>query len=197
MAAQQTASVSGPYPNLAQMVQGSSPSFARPGWAYLTPVAMPQRGPTPRLARGSGGSGYDNRSQGFYPGAYLAHGDYKPSPMDYNPSTNPRFLQRIPQTIHVGDDGLHALNPTYRAHDFFVAQYMPESNRSSANWQVMSYPANWRNLLQHQQVAKYAPYNQVTMAYPLPQSNYFLGYRIDSTQAAALGSSGMGRPLGS
>jgi len=198
MAAQQTGGIQGIQPALQAIIQGSSPTFARPGWEYLHRMQAPQAGPLPRLAQGSGVTGTpEDRRNGFVPGGYLAQQDYKPTPMDYNPPTNPRFLQRIPQSIHVGDDGLHALNPTYRAHDSFIAQYMPESNRSAFNWQVMSFAANWRNLLGRQQVARYNIYNQIALARPLQSSDYFLGYRIDSTQASPLGSSGMGYPLGS
>lgn len=195
--AQQTAGSAAPMPDLPTIVQSLTPSITRSNWVYLNMLPPVQGGPTPHLAQGTGRTGRpDSRNTGFVPGGYLARSDYSPSPMDYTPRTRVRFLQRIPKTISQGIDGLAAMNPTYRAHDFTMASYMPEMSRSAANWQVMSFAANSRNLLARQQVAKYNIYNQIATARPLSGSNFFLGYQVNPQVASPYGGSGQ-IPMGS
>lgn len=189
--------------SLAQRAQGiyqagSFPALlGYPGWRYVSVQTSPRLGPTPRLAQGSGQTGGpDNRSDGTQYGGYLSDSAYFPAPLDYSPETSGNFRAVIPPSVGLGVNGRELMG-TYQPHDFTPARYEQHQRRSAENWQVMSYPANWRNLLGAQQAAKYNLYNQVALARPLAQNDYFLGYQMTLSDAASLGVTGMGRPLGS
>lgn len=167
---------------------------AQQAWTYVQVQRSPVRGPQPRLARGSGHTAADpalpgNASQ--LPG-YLTDNEYFPDGLDYLPTRNDTYLQRIPRTINVGYDGLAALNPTYRAHDNTQADRFNHQMRRAPGWQVMSYPPSVRNLLAWKQVEKYQVFSRTLSARPLPRNNYFLGYQIDSDIASDIGGGGLG-----
>lgn len=177
---------------------GSFPALlGKPGWSYQAVNTSPKMGPVPRMAQGSGQTAApDVRQDGTQYGGFLSNQEYQPAPFDYEPGQTDNFLARIDKRGVGGVDGL-ALVGTYRAHDFTVAEYEQHNRRSADNWQVMSYPPNWRKLLGAQQVAKYNLYNQVAMARPLQQNDYFLGYQMTLAQNAGVGGYSLGRPLGS
>jgi hypothetical protein len=163
---------------------------------YTSVMTSPRIGPQARLSYGSGATGgRDVRADGTQYGGFLAENDYQPAPMDYAPGTSGNYLARIPASVGIGDNGRSVVG-TYQPHDFTIAQYMQYNRRSSANWQDMTYPANWRNLVGAQQVSKYNLYNQVGLSRPLAQNDYFLGYQMQLSDARGLGQVGMGRPLG-
>lgn len=167
-----------------------SPLFGRPGWTYVQPVQAPRLGPQPRLAQGTGrtagpvtsGGGYEPVMPGF-----VVQPDYEPPMYDYQGQNNQRFTRDIPRTIHVGDDGLHALNPTYKAYDVTHADRFFHQDRQVSNWQSMMYPPDFRNLLAWQQVMRYRIQSQTVSARPLDSSNYFLGYQVNPQMFAQSG----------
>lgn len=174
--------------------------LGRPVGSYVSVMSAPQYGPTPHLARGVGISGAianSNANGGASLPAYVdsQHG-YQPAPMDYSPPTNEGWMRRIPKTSNLGVNGRDMVS-TYEPHDFTVAEYEPRQWRSSALWEVLSYPSTWRNLLGPQLVQKYQLQQYVTQARPLAQNDYFLGYQINPALSQQLGSGGAGvRPLG-
>jgi hypothetical protein len=172
----------------------ANPMFGRPIWSYVQVSRGPASGPQPKLARGIPQTGANS---GF-PGtnaqlpAYVADYEYFPTVFTYDPVHNPVRVQPIPNSLSTPgkDDGLRALNPTYRAHEFRMGNRFNHQMRSAYNWQVMEFPVNFRNLLSFQQVRKYIVNSFTVQARPLPQSNYFLGYKIDQTVAQQIGGSG-------
>lgn len=180
--------------DVAQAIR-ANPLFGRP--AQWTPVSVntsPVAGPQPRLARGKPG-----RTHGF-PGtqarlpAYVADYEYFPTVMTYDPVNNPVRMKKIAPTLPLpgSDDGLHALNPTWRAHDFAIGNRFNHQMRSAYNWEVMEFPVNFRNLLQYQYVRKYLLNSTTLQARPLPRSSYFLGYQVTPEVQAGLGGSTLG-----
>lgn len=180
-------------PHTAQNVLATNPIFGRPRWTYTRVQAGPVRGPQPKLARGSGRTG-DTALPGNASGlpGYLSDNEYFPTTYTYDPTNNPSFYGKYPRSINVGDDGLHALNPTYRAHDFTPADRFTNHMRRAANWQVMEYPPTYRNLLAWQQVQRYRVGSFTLSARPLEQNDYFLGYQVDPRIQQALGQSTLG-----
>lgn len=162
-------------------------------WSYVSQMAQPVLGPQPRLAIGTGATGGASRGNNAagIPG-YMSSQDYEPQPFTYAPPNNPVAMHVAPQSIGVGDDGLHALNPTYRAHDFTPATRFINHLRSAPPWQVQMFPAQYRNTLQYQQVQRYRVHSQIMAARPLARSDYFLGYQIDQTVAGQLGMNNLG-----
>ena len=160
----------------------ANPLFGRPIWSYLDVNRFPVRGPQPRLATGS-----NKYRQDAHPGthatlpAYVADNEYYPSVFTYDPIENPVRQKAIPATLPLPgtDDGLHALNPTQRAHEFSMGDRFNHQMRSTWNWQVMEFPVNFRNLLAFQMVRKYRVNNLIQQARPLARSNYFLGYQVN------------------
>lgn len=176
-----------------QDILRTNPLYGRPIWTHTRIQQGPVRGPQPKLARGTGRTG-----NAALPGnaprlpGYLSDQEYFPTLFTYDPLNEPRFLQDIPRTILVGDDGLHALNPTYRAHDFTPADRFFHQNRKAANWQVMEYPPTYRNLLAWQQVQRYRVQSYTLSARPLNQNDFFLGYQVDPRIQQAIGQSTLG-----
>lgn len=181
-----------------------NPLFGRPMQSYTFTSPARRIGPTPKLAPGTGqtASRGSNRSQGFVPAGsatqqYLA-GDF----FDYTPPTDPNVGPgigqsgvTIPKSIGYGDSGTTLINLA-PPRDNPIAERMYSMGRSSANWQDNSFGPDYRWLLQQQLVSKYNVYNGIRLAPVLNPNAYSLGYVTQPAQAAALGSSGMGRPLG-
>jgi hypothetical protein len=172
--------------------QQANPLFGRPVWSYVNVIRGPVRGPQPKLARGSGHTG--NIAQAGYasslPG-YVSTPDYKPSLFDYQQVRRDSFLNRIPRTILMGENG-RALVGTYQPHDFTPAQRFYHQFRSSGAWQEMAFPPNYRQLLQRQQAQNYRVNSITQSARILNQSNYFLGYQVDTQVAQKIGGSTLG-----
>lgn len=178
--------------SLPQNPIASNPMFGRPIWTYTRVQPGPVRGPQPRLARGSGRTGDPalpgNSSQ--YPG-YLSDNEYLPTLFPYDPVNQPTFQKKIPRTIGTGDDGEVVLG-TYRAHDFTPGQRFLGHTRQAANWQVMEYPPDFRNLLAYQQVARYRVMSYTLQARPLQANDYFLGYQVNPQIQAMIGQTNLG-----
>lgn len=170
----------------------SNPLFGRPMWTYVNVVRGPARGPQPRLAVGSGPTGGAGKpgTQSQLPG-YLTDNEYFPSEFDNQPAARESFLLRVPKTIGVGQDGRDMVS-TYTPHDFTPAQHFFSQMRRAANWQVMAFPADYRNLLAYQQVMRYTVQARTRSAKPLTQDNYFLGYTINPQVQAAIGANALG-----
>jgi hypothetical protein len=64
--------------------------------------------------------------------------------------------------------------------------------RQAANWQVMEYPPDFRNLLAWQQARKYRIESYTLSPRPLDSANYFLGYQINPQVASQIGQTTMG-----
>lgn len=173
---------------------GLNPMFGRPQWSYVNLQKSPVAGPDPRLAVGTGHSAMGNVLPGNaaqLPG-YLTDTEYFPDMFDYSPVHRESNKITIPKTIDRGSNGRELVN-TYEPHDFIPAQRFFNQNRSTLNWQVMSFPPNNRNLLAYQQAQRYNLHNVVAQARPLPSNSYFLGYQLDPSIAAKIGGqTGMG-----
>lgn len=169
-----------------------NPMFGRPIWSYVRTMAGPVRGPQPRLARGTGLTG-DPSLPGNAPQlpGYLSDQEYEPSTFSYDPVDRQDFNLRVPKTISTGDDG-RSMVGSYAPHDFTPAQRFFSQNRQAANWQVMEYPPDFRNLLSWQQVQKYRIQSFTLSPRPLDSSNYFLGYQINPQVAAQMGQGTLG-----
>lgn len=170
----------------------ANPLFGRPIWSYVNIQRGPVRGPQPRLAQGTGRTG-DPALPGnaaMLPG-YLSENDYRPVEFDYSPSFSANFLFRPPRSIKTGDNG-RSIVGTYEPHDFTPGQRFLNHMRRAENWQDMSYPPSYRNLLAWQQAARYAIQSYTLSARPLASANYFLGYQIQPEVAQAIGQSTLG-----
>lgn len=171
----------------------SNPMFGRPIWSYVGIAPGGTTGPQPRLAQGSGRTG-DPALPGNaarLPG-YLSDQEYQPVEFTYAPGYEPRFMLQLARTIHQGDDGLHALNPTYRAHENVQADRWSAARRTAEMWQTMEFPPGPRNLMAYQQVQRYRIQSLTLQARPLAQSNYFLGYQVQPQVQANIGQSTLG-----
>lgn len=181
-----------PFPITAQPNTAQNPLFGRPIWTYVRRDSSPVAGPQPRLAKGTGRTG-DPELPGnaaSLPG-YLSDNEYFPSEYYYQPIHNPHFRTVLPRSIQTGNDGIELLG-TYRAHDFTPADRFLDHMRQAANWQVMVYPPDYRNLLAWQQVMKYRVESLTISPRPLNSSNYFLGYQVNPQLMQDLGQSGLG-----
>jgi hypothetical protein len=204
-------------PNFAAMQQGAvpfsagtrganviNPLFGRPMTSYTYTVPARRFGPAPKLAPGTGLTAQrgSNRAQGFVPAAHATE-QYLPGDFfDYTPPTDPNVgpgiglkAVEIARGIGYGDSGTTLVNLT-PPHENTQASRMFTQGRSSAPWQDFTFGPDYRWLLQQQLVAKYNVYNGVRLAGVLNPNAYSLGTVTQPAQAAALGSSGMGRPLG-
>lgn len=177
---------------MANQAQQANPLFGRPIWSYVNVVRGPVRGPQPKLAMGSGRTG--SIAQAGYastlPG-YVSQPDYKPNPFDYQNKLRESFLNRIPRTIRTGENGRELVG-TYNPHDVTIGQRFYHQFRSAETWQVMSFAANYRNLLDRQQVMKYRVNSVTQSARVLSSSNYFLGYQLDPSVASQIGANSIG-----
>ncbi len=167
----------------------SDPLFGRPGWTYVNVVRGPARGPQPKLARGSGQTGAPG-TQSALP-SYVSQPDYHPSEFDYQQTLRESFVNRIPRTIFTGDNGRELVG-TYQPHDFTIGQRFNHQMRRSHAWQDMSFPPDFRAILQYQQVMKYRVNSITQSARVLDSSNYFLGYQVTPQVAAKIGGSTLG-----
>ena len=172
--------------------QNTDPLFGRPGWAYVDVVRGPVRGPQPRLAQGTGRTGAPS-SKGTGPQlpGYVSNNDYDPSPYSYRPPNRESFLNTIPRTINVGDNGRELVG-TYEPHDRAIGQRFFHQMRSAANWQVLAYPPDFRNTIQWQQVQGYRVRSMTQSARPLAANSYFLGYQVQSTIQGQIGQNALG-----
>lgn len=180
-----------PNPQVSQALQ-ANPMFGRPTWTYVQVQRGPVRGPQPRLAQGTGLTG-DPELPGnaaTLPG-YLSDYEYEPTFFDFSPSDRESFLARIPPTILTGTNGRDEVG-TYQPHDFTPGRRFLNHMRRAYNWQDMSYPPSFRNLLAWQQVARYNLQSYTLSARPLTSANYFLGYQIQSEVAGQIGQSTLG-----
>jgi hypothetical protein len=170
----------------------SNPMFGRPIWSYIKVDPSPVRGPQPRLAQGTGRTGNPALpgNAAALPG-YLSDQEYFPTLDTYGPTYDPDFMRLLARSIHVGSNG-RSLVGTYQPHDFTPADRWIKSTRRAANWQVMEYPPDNRNLLQWQQVQKYRVSSLTLQARPLASSNYFLGYQVQPTIQAQMGQTTLG-----
>jgi len=178
-----------------QIPQATNPTlFGRPAWTYVQVQQAPRHGPQPRLAQGTGRTSIQQALPGNaaqLPG-YLADNQYEPVIPDYQPPNAQVFQRKLARSISVGTDGLAAINPTYRAHDFTPADRWLGTLRSAPNWQTMNYPPDFRNLLAWQQVMRYRVNSLTVAARPLDSSQYFLGYQINPNVAKSIGQSTLG-----
>lgn len=183
---------SAPQDTTAQQALTRNPMFGRPIWTYVNIAAGPVRGPQPRLARGTGHTGDASLpgNAAILPG-YLADQQYEPTTFTYDPVHKKSWQQALPKTINQGNDGREVVG-TYEPHDFTPGTRFLSHTRSAANWQVMEYPPDFRNLLAWQQVQKYRLQSYTLQARPLTADNYFLGYQIDPQIAAQIGQSTLG-----
>ncbi len=158
-------------------------------WQYVTSSSAPVAGPQPRLSVGTGNTaGAKNSSGGSnLMGGFATEPDYNPSLPSYSPVDKHSFTTPIPRTIQQGDDGLHALNPTYRAHDFYPGTRFFHQSRQASNYQVMAFPPSFRQLLNYQQVRKYVVLSRTLQARVLTRDDYFFGYQVDPSVAASIG----------
>jgi hypothetical protein len=179
-------------PGGGQNVQATNPMFGRPTWTYVNVVRGPARGPQPRLSVGTGHTG-DASLPGNAPQlpGYLSDNRYEPSTFTYDPVNKPGFEMKIPRSINTGTNGRDVVG-TYEPHDITIGQRWNHQMRQAANWQVMEYPPNFRNLLAWQQVRKYRVQSLTLSPRPLDSANYFLGYQINPAIAAAIGQGQMG-----
>lgn len=172
--------------------QVASPLFGRPQWTYTNVVAGPVRGPQPRLAQGTGRTmvGGLPGNDPMLPG-YLTDNEYMPSQYTYDPVDQPTFVLRVPRTINTGNDGRELIG-TYAPHDVMVGQRWNHQMRQAANWQVMEYPPDNRQLLAWKQLERYRTASMTLSARPLDSSNYFLGYQVDPRIQQAIGGNSIG-----
>lgn len=170
----------------------TNPMFGRPTWTYTQVIPGPVRGPQPRLAQGSGQTGPSSLpgNASSLPG-YLSDNNYEPTLFTYDSVDRQNFLQPIPKSIPTAQDGRDIVG-TYQPHKFTPATRNFNHMRSAANWQVMEYPPNYRNLIAWQQVQRYRVNSFTAQARPLAQSDYFVGYQINPNIAANIGQSTLG-----
>jgi hypothetical protein len=196
----------------------TDPLFGRTNWTYVTSIAGPVRGPQPRLAQGTGRTGYKTQGTGAQLPAYMSDNDYRMSPYEYQPVGKRSFFhigphhpeslaERLESTYRAGRGDTYAqvvprsigeasngrdLVGTYQPHDFIPGQRWNHQMRSAPNWQVVSFPPDYRNTIQWQQVQKYRVRSNTISAQPLAQSNYFLGYSVQPEIGAQLGQNVLG-----
>lgn len=170
----------------------SNPMFGRPAWSYVRLQQSPRMGPQPRLAKGSKPTpdhalpGNTSRLPG-----YLTDQEYEPNLFDYQPQNKQTHTALLPRSVALGVDGRELVG-TYRPHDFVPGTRVLGSLRSTANWQVMQFAPNFRNLLAWQQVRRYRVESLTLSARPLDSSQYFLGYQVNPDIVANIGMSGLG-----
>lgn len=185
-----------------------NPLFGRPGFTYTRPLR--RIGPIPKLSVGTGNTGgfNENRALGLvYPGYSpedalgITQRELGMNLMDYLPPTVGWYGGKkeinssvIPRTINVGVSG-HAMEATYKPHDFTPADRFFKHMRSSAMWTDGAFPPEYRYLLTRQQVARYNLYTEMALSKPPGPSAYFYGYSTQPYQASQLGGSGS-RTLG-
>jgi hypothetical protein len=185
--------------------QHTNPLFGRPGVAYWQAASM-RAGPVPKLAPGTGGS-QPTRSNGFVPGNYAASQFIPLTQFDYLPANDPDVnlyegtgtFTPLPRNVGYGDDGLLALNPTYRAHDFTPADRFFNQGRSAAAWQDCSFGPFYRYLQPNSYattMSRYPVANQIRLARPLSQNAYFLGYQTQSSVSQSISATPQSNPLG-
>jgi hypothetical protein len=165
--------------------------FGRPDWTYVNVVRGPVIGPQPRLAQGTGRTGAPTGGTGAQLPGYLADNDYAPNLYSYAPTSRDDFDLQPPRTINVGSDGRELVG-TYQPHDATPGQRFFHHMRRAAEWQDRTFPPNFRNLVEWQQVQKYRVLSATLSARPLPQENYFLGYTVDPQVQAKIGQSNLG-----
>ncbi len=172
--------------------QVASPMFGRPTWTYVNVQAGPVRGPQPRLARGSGVTGGSslpgNAPQ--LPG-YLTDNEYFPSQFTYDPIDQPNFLYEVPRQVPSANNGRDMIG-TYNPHVSTPGQRFNHQMRQAANWQIMEYPPDNRNLLAWKQAERYRIASYTLSARPPDSSNYFLGYQVDPRIQQAIGGNSIG-----
>jgi hypothetical protein len=112
--------------------------------------------------------------------------------MEYAPANRQSWVNFIPGTLPgIGVNGRDIVG-TYNPHDFAVGIRFNHQMRSAANWQVMQFPPDFRELLQRQQVMRYQVASYTRSHAPLRQTDYFLGYTTQPAVAARIGASGLG-----
>lgn len=162
-------------------------------WNYTTTPPDMLASPSAKTSVGTGQTGKPSSpgKQAATP-AYVSEPNYSGASFDYGPQYNDTFARRIPTSIAQGVDGLAALRPTYRAHDFVMAQYLQSQNRRADYWQEQAFPPSFRDLVQWQQVQKYHVFSYTVSHRPLDANQYFLGYTTEPQLAAQIGASGLG-----
>lgn len=162
-------------------------------WAYTGQPLQAINTPKSKTSTGTGRTGKPAPAgqSATLPG-YVSEPNYTGASFGYNPRFRDDFVRPIPKSIQHGVDGLLALNPTYRAHDFVLAQYANDQNRRASAWQEQAFPPSFRDLVQWQQVRKYRVFSQTVSNRPLDPNNYFLGYVTQPQIAAQIGGSGLG-----
>lgn len=177
----------------AQNPISTNPLFRRPGWSYVGPAEAPRRGPLPRLANGTGYTAAKASPPGQAPQlpGFVADNDSYPSLNSYQPENIQNFQIPVPRTINVGSNGREMVG-TYEPHDITIGQRFFHQARQAANWQVVVFPPNPRNLLQWQQAQKYRIQTLTMSARPLDSSQYFLGYQVNPQIASQIGQNSLG-----
>lgn len=176
----------------AQNPISTNPIWRRPIWTYVGFNDSPRRGPQPRLAKGTGGTGGNSLpgNAPMLPG-YLTDNAYFPVTFNYQPGNDQDVKIPIPRTINQGTNGRDIVG-TYQPHDFVGADRFFHQGRSSTNWQTMAFPPNIRNLLQWQQVQRYRINSVTHAARPLDSSQYFLGYQTNPQVSSQIGQNTLG-----
>jgi len=156
-------------------------------WSYVSQETGLIATPAAKLSHGTGANGKPTQGTGAQLGAFVSEPDYTASPNTYQPLGSDVFTRHLPTSIGQGDDGLHALNPTYRAHDFRGAEYTQGHYRQARNWQIMAFPPVFRELLQRQQAMRYKTFSNSYAPRVLSRQDYFLSYTPDPSVNAQIG----------
>lgn len=196
-------------PDLHQQAVQANPLFGRPPYAVVRaqgtigpPLTSSARGyqsvlGAPRqLGTGRTGALSKPGEANVLPGFMAERKSYQPTTFEFAPNLRTSQVDRIPATLATPGtvDGI-ALLGTYRAHDFTAGRGDLRFNhqmRSAPNWQVMSFPPDFRKLLQWQQVMRYQVMSQTRAARPLRQTDYFLGYVTQPSVAAQIDGNTLG-----
>lgn len=195
-------------PDIHQQAVQANPLFGRPPYAQV--AAQGVLGPVPagnyrggvtwmpprQLGTGRTGALSKPGEANVLPGFMAERKDYQPTTMEYAPDLRVSWMNKIPATLATPGtmDGI-ALLGTYRAHDFTAGRgdtRFIHQMRSAPNWQVMSFPPDFRKILQWQQVMRYQVMSQTRAARPLRQTDYFLGYVTQPSVAAQIGGNTLG-----
>jgi len=197
-------------PDLHHTAVAANPLFGRPSYAAVKPqgvlgppLAGNYKGGTINQPARQLGTGHTARrathpgTQATLPAYMPEQTGYQPQGLDYQPPLRTDFLKRIPATLHgpgMWVDGRNLIG-SYQPHDFTAGvgdQRFNHQFRSAPNWQVMSFPPDYRILLQRQQVMRYQINSQTRLARPLRQTDYFLGYVTQPSIAAQIGGNTLG-----
>lgn len=172
------------------------PTYTMLGQRYHSALPAPRMGPAPHLARGSTHTGRRATpgTSAQFPAYMHKQEEYHPQGLEYMPATNPNDMWHPPRSIAIGVNGRDLVS-TYEPHDWVMAVYTQTQWGSSGMWEQLSYPGNFRKLIQAQAPQRYNLATHVGMARPMSPNDYFLGYVTSPRVAGQIGAS-VGLPLG-